>query len=79
MFDGSALEGLLYRIVDRCPPALDDFRSYETLGRTYNRRDFFKGIGVSMHASRRRAIATTHRYCLGRGVSALALRVVPIA
>ena len=57
VFDGSALDGLLYRIVRRCPPTLDDFRSYEALGKTYNRRDFFKGIGVSTHTSHRRAVS----------------------
>lgn len=79
VFDGAALEGLLYRIVERCPPTLDDFRSYEALGRPYDRRDFFKGVGVSVHTSHRRAIATARRYGLGRGVSALDLRVDPIA
>lgn len=78
MFDGSALEGLLYRIVDRCPPALDDFRSYETLGRTYNRRDFFKGIGVSMHASRRRAVSIARRFGHGHAVATVDLRAAPI-
>lgn len=59
VFDGSALEGLLYRIVVRCPPALDDFRSHEALGRPYDRRDFFRGVGVSMHL-RDSAVAWAH-------------------
>ena len=79
VFDGSALEGLLYRIVVSCPPILDDFTSYEVLGRAYNRRDFFKGIGVSMHTSRERAVAVAQRFNLGRGVAALELRTLPIA
>ena len=57
VFDGSALDSLLYRIVAGCPPDLDDFRSYEALGKTYSRRDFFKGIGVSTHTSHRRAVS----------------------
>jgi len=56
VFDGSALEGLLYRIVLRCPPTLDDFCSYEAVGRPYDRRDYFRCLGVSMYTSRRRAI-----------------------
>ncbi len=79
VFDGAALEGLLYRIVRRCPPTLEDFCSYEVLGRSYDRRDFFKGVGVSMHTSHRRAIAVARRFDLGRGVATLELRSVPIA
>lgn len=78
VFDGAALDRLLFRIVERCPPTLDDFRSYEALGRAYDRRDFFKGTGVSMHTSRERAIAVARRYDLGRGVASLELRASPI-
>jgi len=78
VFDGSALEGLLYRIVVSCPPILDDFTSYEVLGRAYNRRDFFKGIGVSMHTSVGRAVRIARSFGHGRGVAALDLRAVSI-
>ena len=65
VFDGSALE-----IVERCPATLDDFRSYEALGRPYDRRAFFKGVGVSMHTSHRRAIGARPLVvtAVGRGV-----------
>ena len=79
VFAGDALDGLLYRIVERCPPTLDDFRSYEVLGRPYNRRDFFKGIGVSMHLTRERAIAIAWHYNVGRGVAEVDLRGSTIA
>lgn len=79
VFDGSALDGLLYRIVKRCPPALDDFRSYEVLGRPYNRRDFFRGIGVSMHVTRKRAVGIARHFDIGRGVAEVDLRGSPIA
>jgi len=79
VFDGAALDHQLFRIVERCPPTLDDFRSYEVLGRPYNRRDFFKGIGVSMHLTRERAITIARRYNVGRGVAAVDLRGSPIA
>ena len=78
VFDGAALDHLLFRIVERCPPTLDDFRSYEALGRAYDRRDFFKGIGVSMHVSHRRAVWIARRFGHGRGVATLELRAVPI-
>jgi len=78
VFDGSALDGLLYRIVRRCPPTLDDFRSYEALGKTYNRRDFFKGIGVSTHTSHRRAVSIARRFGHGRAVATVDLRAAPI-
>ncbi len=74
VFDGSALDGLLYRIVERCPPTLDDFYSYEALGRPYDRRDFFKGIGVSMHTTAARAISIARRFHVGRGIAELDLR-----
>ncbi len=51
VYAGDALEGLVYRIVERCPPTTDDFLSYEALGKHYDRRDFFKGTGLSMHTS----------------------------
>ena len=56
VFATSALAGLLYRIVLCCPPTPEDFRSYEAVGRPYDRRDYFRGLGVSMYTSRRRAI-----------------------
>lgn len=74
VYDGSALTGLVYRIVKRCPPTLDDFRSYEELGIPYDRRDFFKGVGVSMHTTRERAIAVARRFGHGHGIAALELR-----
>jgi hypothetical protein len=78
VFDGAALDRLLYRIVERCPPTLDDFRSYEALGRTYDRRDFFRGTGVSMHTTHSRATAVARRYRRGNAVAVLDLRNAPI-
>jgi hypothetical protein len=79
VFDGLALESLLHRIVWRCPPTLEDFCSYEVLGRPYNRRDFFRGIGVSMHVTRKRAIAIARHFDVGRGVAEVDLRGLPVA
>ena len=74
VFDGSALAGLFYRIVERCPPNLDDFRSYEALDKPYNRRDFFRGVGVSMHTTSERSLATMLRFGSGRAIATLDLR-----
>ena len=79
VFDGSALDSLLYRIVEGCPPDLDDFRSYEVLGRPYNRRDFFKGVGVSMRTTRERAIAIARYYRQGRAVATVDIRGAQVA
>ena len=79
VFDGSALNSLLYRIVKGCPPDFDDFRSYEALGMPYDRRDFFRGTGVSMHVSRKRSEAVARRFRRGRAVATLDLRGAPIA
>jgi len=79
VFDGTALEGLLYRIVERCPPTLGDFRSYEALGRPYDRRAFFKGVGVSMHTTRERSEKVARRYRRGRRVATVDLRGASVA
>jgi hypothetical protein len=79
VYDGSALDGLLYRIVRPCPPTVEDFRSYEALGIPYDRRDFFRGTGVSMRVSRKRSEAVARRFRRGRAVAALDLRGAPIA
>ena len=74
-----ARHSLLYRIVEGCPPDLDDFRSYEVLGRPYNRRDFFKGVGVSMRTTRERAIAIARYYRQGRAVATVDIRGAQVA
>jgi hypothetical protein len=72
-------------VITRCCGALigsswtlEDFQSYEVLGRPYDRRDFFKGVGVSMYRTRRRAIEVARHFELGRGVAVLELRTAPI-
>ncbi len=66
VYGGDAIPRPLYRIVERCPPAEDDFRSYEALGKQYDRRDFFRGVGVSMHTTRERSFAVARRFEKGR-------------
>jgi len=73
VFPGADFPGVAYRIVQRCPPTLRDFLSYEALGRRYDRRDFFKGTGVSMRTSPARARAVARRFSLGGAIATVDL------
>ncbi len=73
VYEGRDLGAPLYRIVKRCPPTLQDFLSYEGLGRQYDRRDFLRGAGVSTYLSRDRARAIARR--LGHGAAIATLDV----
>lgn len=79
MYGGDALQGPLFRIVKQCPPTLDDFRSYEALGKRYDRRDFFKATGISMHTSGERSLEIARRYRTGGAVATVVLEGVPVA
>jgi hypothetical protein len=79
VFDWTALDGLLFRSVKRCPPSLEDFLSYEALGLLYDRRDYFKGVGVSTRRTREQGISAARRYGHGRAVAAVDLRGAPVA
>ena len=78
MYDETALDGLLYRIVKRCPPTLDDFRSYEALSERYDQRDFFRGTGLSMQTTPGRSRAIARRYRRGNGIATVDLSGFPI-
>ncbi len=79
VYGGDALTSLLYRIVERCPPVVRDFLSYEALGKHYDRRDFFKGTGISMHTTRERSIALARHHGIGSGIATLDLRGAIVA
>jgi hypothetical protein len=74
VYGGDALDGLAYRVVERCPPTETDFLSYEALGKPYDRRDFFKGTGLSMHTTRKRSQRIAQTYGVGSAVAVLDLR-----
>jgi len=74
VYSGNALNGLAYRIVQRCPPVATDFLSYEALGKPYDRRDFFKGTGISMHTSKAQSRRIAQTYGTGAGIAFLDLR-----
>ena len=69
VYPATDLEHPVYRAVERCPPTIKDFLSYEALGRRYDPREFFVGIGVSMHTTRDRSVANARHL---RDVGAIA-------
>ena len=74
VYSGNALDGLAYRIVRRCPPVANDFLSYEALEKPYDRRDFFKGTGLSMHTSKSQSLRIAQTYGVGAGIAVVDLR-----
>jgi hypothetical protein len=74
VYPSAALCGRVYRIVERCPPSVADFMSYEALGRRYDRRDYFKGLGVSMHTSQTRSVRIARTYRVGAAIATLDIR-----
>lgn len=78
VYGAAALDGPLYRIVARCPPTIDDFLSYEALDLHYNRSDYFKGVGISMHTTRKQSVAIARRYRRGDAVAILELQDAPV-
>ncbi len=73
VFHGHDLRGPAFRVVRRCPPAVADFSSYEALGIRYDRRDLFKGSGVSMYRTRDRAVAIGQRFAHGDAIATVDL------
>ena len=73
IYGGDALEGLAYRIVESCPPRLEDFLSYDRLGRSYPPRKQFQATGLSMYTTLAGAESAAKRFRIGSAVSALEL------
>ena len=74
VYGGDDLGGLAYRIVERCPPTARDFLSYEALGKRYDKRDFFRGTGLSMHTTKKQSQRIAQTYGAGAAVATLDLR-----
>jgi len=49
-------------------PSLENFSSYEALGRSYRRRDYFRALGVSFFRTRQRAAAVGARFGHARAI-----------
>jgi hypothetical protein len=73
VYGGDTLEGPAYRIVERCPPTIADFLSYERLGRSYAPRKQFQATGVSMYTTFADANTTAVRFGIGSAVAAVEL------
>jgi hypothetical protein len=73
VFRGMDLDGTVFRVVRGCPPTVNDFSSYEARGTRYDRRDFFKGSGVSMYRTRDRAVAVGRRFSHGDAIATVDL------
>lgn len=73
VYGGPSLEGLVYRAVRTCPPSINDFRSYETLGMPHTPRQHFRATGISVFTERRRLAAHVAKYGLPPAIAALDL------
>ena len=73
VYAGVDLDRPAYRAVASCPPAVDDFRSYDALGMPYPLRQHFRATGVSMFTDRRALEAHTRKYGLPPSVATLDL------
>ena len=70
---GDDFDGCAYRVLERCPPKLEDFLSYERLGRSYAPRKQFQATGISMYTSFEGAESAAKRFRIGRAIAALEL------
>ena len=78
VYPAAALDRPVYRAVERCPPTIKDFLSYEVLGRRHDPREFFVGIGVSMHTTRNQSAAIARRLRDFGAIARLDLRDAPV-
>jgi len=73
VYGGNDLDGHAYRVVASCPPHLEDFLSYDRLGRPYAPRKQFQATGVSMYTSFEGARAAANRFNIGRAIAEIEL------
>ena len=73
VFDGSDLPGPVYRIVERCPPTAEDFRSYAETDRSYSSYAQFRATGISAYLTLEGARAANAKFSLGGGIATLDL------
>jgi hypothetical protein len=70
---GDDLDGLAYRIVERCPPRLEDFLTYQQLGRSFAPRKQFQASGLSLYTTFAGAASAARRFGIGSAVASLEL------
>ena len=73
IYAASELDGVVYRAVSRCPPTLEDFRSYVELGRGYAVRNHFRATGISVSHDLETLLAQARKYGLSRKIAVLDL------
>jgi hypothetical protein len=73
VYRGDDFDGCAFRVIEHCPPRLEDFLSYERLGRSYAPRKQFQATGLSMYRSFEGAKSAANRFSLGRAVAVLEL------
>jgi hypothetical protein len=79
VYDGTALDGLLYRATAECPPTLDDFRSHESLGLPYPQSLFIRATGISVYRTRKELERSRVRFDLGPATAAMELHTADVA
>jgi hypothetical protein len=74
VYDGTALDVLVYRATAGCPPTLADFRSHESLGLPYPPALFIRATGISVYRTRKELERSRSRFDLGPATVTLELR-----
>jgi hypothetical protein len=74
IYDGEALDDVVYRVVDECPPPPEEFRSYMELGRNVQAYNFFRATGVSFFRTEAAAARSAQQYRLGDRIAAVDIR-----
>jgi hypothetical protein len=74
VYDGTALPGPVFRVVQTCPPTESDFRSYVDLGRVVQTYHWFRATAVSFFISLDAAENANRQYSLGPAIAELDLR-----
>jgi len=73
VYGGDDLDGLAYRVVEHCPPRLEDFLTYQQLGRSFAPRKQFQASGVSLYTTFAGAASAARRFGIGSAVAGLEL------
>ena len=74
VYPAAALDQPVYRVVERCPATIRDFLSYEALGKKYDPRVYFMGVGVSMHTTRTQSAAVARHIQVDAAIATLDFR-----
>ena len=79
VYDGTTLDGLVFRATSGCPPTLADFRSHKSLGLPYPPALFIRATGISAYRTRAALERARRRFGLRPATVTLELRSADIA